>query len=56
MSYQQTNREITNCAFVPLRQTGYASTQDRRVTAKPAYELPLNYTRFSGSYVSPGLS
>jgi hypothetical protein len=54
MSYQQTNREVTTGVFVRLRQTGYAATHDRSVTAKRAYELPLNDTRFSKSYVSSG--
>jgi len=56
MSYQWIYREVLDSVFVPLRQTGYALTRDRSVTADLACELPLNYTRKSGSYVSLGLS
>jgi len=52
MSYQWICRDILESVFVQTRQTGYASTQDRSVTTDLACELPLNYTRKSGSYVS----
>jgi hypothetical protein len=54
MSCQHTNREVTTGVFVRLRQTGYAATHGRSVTAIRAYELPLNYTCLSKSYVSSG--
>ena len=55
MSYQWIYREVLDSVFVPLRQTGYASMQDRIIMPDRARGLPLNYTRISGSYVSLGL-
>ena len=52
MSYQWIYREVSDSVFVPLRQTGYASMQIRKTAAARSSRLPLNYTRFSGSYVS----
>ena len=52
MSYQVIYRDASDGVFVSLRQTGYASIQIRRTAAARSSELPLNYTRFSGNYVS----
>jgi hypothetical protein len=52
MSYQVIYRDVSDAVFVSLRQTGYASIQIRRTAAARSSRLPLNYTRFSGSYVS----
>jgi hypothetical protein len=54
MSYQVIYRDVSDGVFVPLRQTGYASIQIRKTAAARSSGLPLNYTRFSGSYVSLG--
>jgi hypothetical protein len=54
MSYQVIYRDVSDGVFVPLRQTGYASIQIRKTAAARFSGLPLNYTRFSGSYVSLG--
>ena len=55
MSYQLIYRDVSDGVFVSLRQTGYASMHIRRTAAARSSGLPLNYTRKSGSYVSPGL-
>ena len=54
MSYQVIYRDVSDGVFVSLRQTGYASIQIRRTAAVRSSKLLLNYTRKSGSYVSPG--
>ena len=54
MSYQWIYREVLDSVFVPLRQTGYASMQDRIIMPDRARGLPLNYTFKSGNYVSLG--
>jgi hypothetical protein len=56
MSYQVIHRDISDDVFVSLRQAGYASIPIRRTAAVRSSRLPLNYTRFSGSYASLGLS
>jgi hypothetical protein len=55
MSYQTTNREVTNSVFIQHRQMGYASSAYRYTTDQFTHLLPLNYTRVSGCCVSLGL-
>ena len=54
MSYQLIYRDVSDGVFVSLGQAGYASIQIRRTAAARSSRLPLNYTRFSGSYASLG--
>jgi hypothetical protein len=54
MSYQVIYCDVSDGVFVSLGQTGYASIQIRRTAAARSSGLPLNYTRFSESYVSLG--